>query len=237
MQHRPEAVLFDLGDTVIEPLSYRVEIGVQAMLEAASHRNGATVEEVSELARGLNQDFERRANESSLEYSQRVFQRMLYDSFGIRFDRPEAELERIYWDNALEFGLEPGVVDALEAVRAAGLTTGVVSNSSFSGEVLLHELAKRGVAKYFDFLVSSADYGLRKPHPRIFRVGVRKAGVPATRTWYVGNSLELDVAGAAHVGMMGVWYNRRGLDGELPAGAAAITHWREFLPLMETAAL
>ena len=233
MSDRPEAVLFDLGDTVIEPLSYRVEIGVQAMLDAASYRNGATVEEVSELARGLNLEFERRANETSLEYSQRVFQRMLYDSFGVRFDLSDAELERLYWDSAFEFGIEPGVVDALEAVRHAGLTTGVVSNSSFSGEVLLHELMKKGIECYFDFLVSSADYGLRKPHPQIFRIGIRKAGVSPRRAWYVGNSLELDVAGAADVGMTGVWYNRRGLDGELPAGARAIIHWRELAPLLE----
>lgn len=232
MPRNPEAVLFDLGDTLIVARSYRLEAGVEALLDAAAHRNGATVDEVVALARELNDEFGRRADESSLEYSQRVFHRMLYDSLGIRFELSEAELERRYWDAAFEFVPEPGVEEALAAVRETGVRMGVVSNASFSGEVLRHELEKQGLFEYFDFLISTADYGLRKPHPQIFRVGLQRTGVAPERTWYVGNSLQFDVAGAVAAGITPVWYNRLGVEGEAPQAVGTITHWSEFPPLL-----
>ena len=235
MPRKPQAVLFDLGDTLIVARTYRVEAGVEAMLDAAAHRNGATVDEAVALARELNIEFGRRANDSSLEYSQRVFHRMLYDSLGVRFELSEAELERRYWDAAFEFVPEPGVEDALAAVRETGVRMGVVSNASFSGEVLRHELEKHGLFQYFEFLISTADYGLRKPHPQIFRVGLQRAGVAPERTWYVGNSLQFDVAGAVSAGITPVWYNRVGVEGAAPEAVGTITHWSEFSPLLRTA--
>lgn len=232
MTLRPEAVLFDLGDTLIEPRTYRVEAGVEALLAAASYRNGATVEAVVALAKELNIEFGRRANDSQLEYSQRAFHRMLYDSFGVTFDLPEGEVERLYWDAALEFDTEPGAEAALAATAETGVTMGVVSNSPFHGQVLFYELEKRGLSRYFSFLVSTADYGLRKPHPQIFRVGLQKADAAPERTWYIGNSLQYDVAGALGAGMRPVWYNRVGQAGEVPDGAAVIAHWSEFEALL-----
>jgi putative hydrolase of the HAD superfamily len=232
---QPEALLLDLGDTLIEPTSYRIEPGVEALLSVATYRNGATVESVSELARTLNLEFGRRANDSLLEYSQRVFQRMLYDSFGVAFDRSELELERMYWDAALEFVPEPGAAEALDAARELGLTLGVISNSSFTGPVLSHELAKQGLDGNLEFVLSTADYGLRKPHPQIFRVGLQKAGVDPSRAWYVGNSLEFDVEGALEVGMVPVWYNRVGQETVPPAGTYTIAHWSELPPLLSAA--
>lgn len=238
MAPRPEAVLFDLGDTLITARSYSVEPGVAALLDAASYRNGATVDGVAALARELNVEFGRRANESSLEYHQQIFHRMLYESFGVSFDLPEPDIERLYWDAAFEFVTEPGAAEALAAVKESGVVMGVVSNSSFSGEVLRYELEKKGLLRYFSFLVSTADYGLRKPHPQIFRVGLQKAGVSPERTWYVGNSLQFDVAGALAAGITPVWYNRVGQDGagsEVAAAAAEIAHWGEFPALLRAA--
>lgn len=232
MTPQPEAVLFDLGDTLIEPRTYRVESGVGALLAAASHRNGATVDAVVALAKELNIEFGRRASDSQLEYSQRAFHRMLYDSFGVTFEMPEAEVERLYWDAALEFDTEPGVEAALAATAETGVTMGVVSNSPFHGEVLSYELEKRGLSRYFSFLVSTADYGLRKPHPQIFRVGLQKAKAAPERTWYIGNSLQYDVAGALGAGMTPVWYNRVGQEGEVPDGVAVIAHWSELDALL-----
>ena len=235
MSSQPEAVLFDLGDTLIVARTYRVEAGVQSMLDAASRRNGATVDQVVARARELNVEFGRRANDSSLEYSQRVFHRMLYDSFGIEFDASEAELERLYWDTAFEFVPEPGVDEMLAAVRETGVTMGVVSNASFSGEVLRHELEKHGLLQFFEFLISTADYGLRKPSPHIFRVALQKAGVVPERTWYVGNSLQFDVAGAVAAGITPVWYNRVGQDGDPVEVAGVLSHWSEFPGLLRAA--
>jgi putative hydrolase of the HAD superfamily len=127
------------------------------------------------------------------------------------------------------------VEEALDAAAELGLILGVISNSSFTGPVLSHELSKQGLDRHLEFVVSTADYGLRKPHPQVFRVGLQKAGVAPENAWYVGNSLEFDVAGALGVGMVPVWYNRLGQEGSAPAGSYTIRHWNELAPLLAEA--
>ncbi len=64
--------------------------------------------------------------------------------------------------------LEPSMVDAVRAARAAGIATGLISNSwgtSRYPRELLGEL--------FDGVVISGEVGIRKPAPRIYELGAQ----------------------------------------------------------------
>ena len=54
-------------------------------------------------------------------------------------------------------------------------------------------------------MVSSETAGVKKPHPEIFEHAFRALGVTARDSLFVGDRLELDVAGAHGVGMDAVW--------------------------------
>lgn len=233
--NNPELILYDVGDTLLETTGYEPLAGIRRLLSLAHTRDGRALPEaeaVLKLSLELNDVFETRCEGTALEYSQQAFQRLLYGHFGIRFDRSPEEIELEYWKEALSFAPEPGVAHALEAVRRAGYRQAVISNTAVSEKTIRHELARHGLEEYFEFLVATADYGLRKPHHRVFTLALGLAGVTADRAWYVGNTLRYDVRGAAGAGLTPVWYNRVGQHGELPAGALELAGWSDFVELL-----
>jgi HAD superfamily hydrolase (TIGR01509 family) len=102
----------------------------------------------------------------------------------------------------------PEAVEAVLALRARGLTVGVLSNWGWR----LPELgAALCIDHYFDFIITSARIGASKPNPAIFYEALACAGSLPERTMHVGDSLIADVQGAQGVGITGVLIDRAGL--------------------------
>jgi len=92
----------------------------------------------------------------------------------------------------------PGARDAIRGVKAAGLVAGVVSNSNGSVRALLDGA---GLGAELDFVIDSALVGVEKPDPRIFRLGLERAGVAAHEAVYVGDLYSIDVLGSRAAGL------------------------------------
>ena len=82
----------------------------------------------------------------------------------------------------------------------------VVSNFDYSPTALAI-LEAAGVRDLFAAIVVSDQVGWRKPRPDIFRRALEATGAEASRTLFVGDKAELDVAGAHQVGMDAAWVN------------------------------
>ena len=108
---------------------------------------------------------------------------------------------------ALRFRPYPEVADALVALRAAGARTVVVSN----WDVSLHEqLAATGLDALVDAALSSAELGVGKPEPAIFRHALELAQANANEAVMVGDSLDTDIHGAEAAGIAAVLVDRDG---------------------------
>ena len=105
------------------------------------------------------------------------------------------------WGEHLAFNfwsrVADGLVQAIEDARATGLRTVIVSNSEGKLEALF---ARLGLLGLFDKVVDSGVVGIEKPDPRIFRIALDAAGVPAERAVHLGDS-EADVLGALGAGV------------------------------------
>lgn len=101
----------------------------------------------------------------------------------------------------------PDVVPALQAARAQGCRLGVLSNFSLLLPIILEDLA---LLDKFDLVVYSAESGVEKPDPAIFREALRQAGVPAARAAHIGDTYADDVAGARAAGMNPILLDRAG---------------------------
>jgi putative hydrolase of the HAD superfamily len=100
-------------------------------------------------------------------------------------------------------------VELLEAVRAAGLRTALVSNFDFAPTV--HAILDRlGLGRYFEDRVISDEVGLRKPNARLFEQALSALDTPPGSAVHVGDDPRADAWGAARVGMRTVWIDRRG---------------------------
>jgi len=122
---------------------------------------------------------------------------------------PEAlavEAELLVWEAGVRMTPMPGARDALAALRSASVPVGAVSNTRFSGRAWQHVMEARDLA--VDFVVSSADLGARKPDPAIFRAALGRLRLPPGDVWFVGDSWERDVRGAAAAGLLPVRFGK-----------------------------
>jgi putative hydrolase of the HAD superfamily len=108
-------------------------------------------------------------------------------------------------------GLRPdaAMVDAVKRARAAGVKTGLLSNSMGAGRY-----DRSTFPELFDAVVISGEVGLHKPQPEIFALGAERLGVPAEECVFV-DDLRENCQGAEAVGMTAVLH--RGAESTLPA--------------------
>ncbi len=106
---------------------------------------------------------------------------------------PAGLIERLF----AGLGPDEAMIAAVEAVRATGIDTGLISNSWGTG---IYERAPMAI---FDATVISGDVGLHKPEPEIYRLGAERIGVPPERCIFV-DDLRENIEGAEAVGMAGV---------------------------------
>ena len=104
--------------------------------------------------------------------------------------------------------LENDALLTLKMLESAGYRLGMVSNAGDDKDVMT--LVERfGIGPYFDFILTSAACGLRKPHGRIFELALAHWGFPAAEVAMVGDTLEADILGANRAGLYSIWITRR----------------------------
>lgn len=101
--------------------------------------------------------------------------------------------------------VDPGVRPMLETIRRAGTRLGIVSNTLVPAHCLDEHLAEHGLLEFFPVRIYSSFVRYRKPHPRIFEIALSQIGVPANRTLFVGDLLHADIIGAKRAGMHTIW--------------------------------
>ena len=113
-------------------------------------------------------------------------------------DRALEVLREYHREQNLWEHVEPDVVPALEGLRTRGLRMVVVSNANGR---LRHLFERLDLARWFDALLDSHEWGVEKPDPRLFQHALEAAGADASRTVHVGDLYHVDVAGARRAGL------------------------------------
>ncbi len=229
---KPMALIFDLGSTILRETIVNRLSGVTRLLEIAHNPRKTTVQEIMELLGKVEEDIKIRRKESMVEFSFKNLQKLMFDWYNISFDLSPEDLELEFWKSSYMVTMEPDAGRSLEAMFKTNLPLAVVTNSAFSGNVLMWELACQNIDTYFQFLMSSADYGYRKPHPFIFLAAAERIMLEPYEIWYVGDSYINDIIGAANVGMKPVWYNPDYLPSEETHHIAQVHNWLELVELL-----
>jgi putative hydrolase of the HAD superfamily len=113
-------------------------------------------------------------------------------------DAALAELREYHRHDNLWEHVEPDVAPALAALRQRGLRLVVVSNANGR---LRHLFDRLDLAKWFDLLFDSHDWGVEKPDPRLFQLALEQSRAEASRTIHVGDLYHVDVMGARRAGL------------------------------------
>lgn len=92
-------------------------------------------------------------------------------------------------------GPDPAMLAAVEAARAAGIRTGLVSNSWGT-----RRYDRSMLETLFDGVVISGEVGMRKPAPEMYRLGAERAGAEPAACVYV-DDLPFNLPPAEEMGM------------------------------------
>jgi putative hydrolase of the HAD superfamily len=93
--------------------------------------------------------------------------------------------------------VETSMLDVVRSARAAGIRTGLLSNSWGL------EYERDGWDTLFDAVVISGEVGLRKPDPEIYALAARRLDLPSEQIVFV-DDLRPNVRAAVATGMVGV---------------------------------
>jgi len=93
--------------------------------------------------------------------------------------------------------------DALPALAFLAQRFPIVALSNGNADV-----GRVGIGEYFHASLSSREFGVGKPDPRIFHAAADAAGVASNEVLHIGDDAHLDVLGALGAGMQTVWVNR-----------------------------
>jgi putative hydrolase of the HAD superfamily len=188
---RPAAILFDLDDTLYPERQF-VDSGFAAV---ARFLGSVTGRSPDELARRL------------IVLHDHLGRGHLFDTLLAELGRPvdrDLVLACVltYRTHAPSLQPFPGVVDALGAVRDAGIRTGLVSDGHAATQ---HQKlsALPDVQRMLDVVVMTGDLGDQhaKPSQMPFLVACRLLGVAPTDAIYVANDSRKDFLGARGAGL------------------------------------
>ncbi len=138
-----------------------------------------------------------------------LYDARVMDQLGIRERRAEIEhaLQSIF-DDPSRVELYPETRRVLADLRARGYRLGVISNHH---DGLRKVLRHHALERFFETVTYSQEAGTEKPDPAVFTLALDRAGCSPSAAVHVGDSLNMDVAGARQVGMGVVWVNREDL--------------------------
>lgn len=110
-----------------------------------------------------------------------------------------------HFDSPNAWRVVAGAGPVLDALRQRGIATAVVSN----WHTALHRLLEaHGLRSRVSMVVTSAEVGFKKPHPRIFKAALEQLGCQTHEAVHVGDSWEDDVLGARALGIEAVYVCR-----------------------------
>lgn len=120
--------------------------------------------------------------------------------------------------------LIPGAIEALERLRARGVRLGLVTNGT--GPDQRAKIERFDLARHFNHILIEGEFGCGKPDIRVYHAAMDALRSRPAETWFVGDTLEWDVAAPQRLGLSAVWVDaaRVGLPAGTPVQPQRIIH-------------
>ena len=137
----------------------------------------------------------------------------------------------LYWNTLIAAAKpSPGIMECLAALKERGLILGIGTDMTIDYQ--LKKLMSLRMLPYFDFIVSSEEVNVEKPHEKLFACCAKKANVPTENCLFIGDSLKKDVLGARNAGMQALWYCPEAAARAEHPDIPAISHYDELRQML-----
>jgi putative hydrolase of the HAD superfamily len=215
----PQAILFDLDDTLIQAYGGAEAAWLVVTHEFADDLAPLTPSEVAEavgaFARNFWADPERhrlwrmRLSDARREIvagslaalastGRRVSSAGVAQRLADRFSAYRDENMRLF----------PDAHNVIDALRARGTRLALVTNGA--SEAQRAKIDRFELAYRFDHIQIEGEHEFGKPDERAYLHALRQLGAEARDTWMVGDNLEWEVAAPQRLGIFGIWFDAAG---------------------------
>ncbi len=229
---KPKWIVFDFWNTLMRTTLDSDE-AYRKLLDMAGNDHGATLDDAKAVAVEIGDAARVFRSKAQVEFTHAHFVKNLTDRLGLDIAISEEESNMLFVNAALDPKPETGAAKALAYLKARNIKLGIVSNSILSGKAMSSILGRYEMLDFFEFVMTSADFGFRKPHPQIYVTIMGKTCAEPEEIWFIGDWIRHDVAGAQNCGMKGVWYNPNDQDDEGVKPDAVITSWDQISGLID----
>jgi putative hydrolase of the HAD superfamily len=215
----PQAILFDLDDTLIQAYGGAEAAWLVVTHELADDLAPLTPSEVAEavgaFARNFWADPERhrlwrmRLSDARREIvagslaalastGRRVPSAGVAQRLADRFSAYRDENMRLF----------PDAHNVIDALKARGTRLALVTNGA--SEAQRAKIDRFELACRFDHIQIEGEHEFGKPDERAYLHALRQLGVHARDTWMVGDNLEWEVAAPQRLGIFAIWFDAAG---------------------------
>ena len=195
-----KAIITDFDDTLyaFEPCD---TLGYKTVFAYLTNRFGRSDTLLADTLTKVKHDLKQSIPNQAASHARVLyFQRLMEALTGRSEPDTVGTLEEIFRDayvDAME--LFPGVRERLTAIRAQGITIGMLTDLTTS--VQLKKLRALGISDLIDLLVSSEEAGAEKPDPKPYTLMLSKLGCEPDEVCMIGDSLSKDMMGAKSIGI------------------------------------
>jgi putative hydrolase of the HAD superfamily len=209
----PEAILFDLDDTIITG-----DVGADELWKTLCYQHAELIEglqgetlysEISKARDWYWADPERhRIKRLNLVKARRELVELVFSKLGIENEEVCYSLADTFTVKRKEMvTLIPGAIDTLVHFKKTGVALALITNGA--SDFQRPKIERFGLAKYFEYILVEGEFGAGKPDKSVFTYALAKLGVTPDKVWMVGDDLKRDILGANEAGIFSVW-----VDGE-----------------------
>ena len=229
-------VLFDLGSTLMYPVAPDlwpevIRRGNQAMMNHLCELGILSGTDCDDFMLAFNQRLHQYYDERDklmIETSTFLVLKELLEEKGytnISDAAMRESLDAHYRVTQKNWQLEDDTISCLSTLQEQKYKLGIISNAGDHRDVL--QLVERfELDPYFEFILTSAGCGYRKPHHKIFQLALEKINVGGGEVAMVGDTLAADIRGANRLGLYSIWIKRRS---EYPPGDTLPTEPRAII--------
>ncbi|OYT55832.1 MAG: hypothetical protein B6U68_04295 [Candidatus Aenigmarchaeota archaeon ex4484_14] len=200
-------VIFDLGETLVENtetfMKSKVERNMK-YLEAAGIK--LAEEDLKQAIKKAREDIDN-THGTTKRFERAAYYKALFKH--LNKDLDERTLDKVYSMYTIEciddMKLLPNALEVVIYCKELGLKLILITNGRKDMTDAI--LEKFGLEKYFDYVITSYEFGHEKSSLEPFKHVLEKFGLQPKECIVVGNRLDEDIA-AKKVGMLTVWLKR-----------------------------
>lgn len=201
LQKKPQAVIFDTDNTLY-PYEPAHKAATKATETKACDLLGVPIEKFREAFKTARKNVKAQLKQTASSHSRLLYYQRTIELLGLNTQiLMTLDLEQTYWRTFLaNCRLFPEVKEFILDLKSTGITIAIITD--LTAQIQFRKIIYLGLDSYFDYVVTSEEAGIDKPHQAQFEIALKKLQVAPESIWMIGDNSDTDIAGAAKFNML-----------------------------------